>query len=237
MPIVVGRATVLSALSFHLSLDLLGEDRIMRSNLPDRKRATNSSATQPNTPQKTQKEDSISPLWGRRGFLRAAGGVAVAGLLAGCTNARSEGESGSSSTSGGNSATSNSGKGSVDAWLADTGNYDSVKDLRSRKSITIEVGAEGNNGAYAFEPAAIRISPGTTVVWKWVDGYHNVAEKDGEFTSGEPELNTTFEYMFETSGTVLYVCEPHESMGMKGAVIVAEEGTKLGNSPEGGENQ
>lgn len=208
----------------------------MRSNLGDRKRAPNGSAPQPKTPQ-AQDEDSISLLWGRRGFLRVTGGVAVAGLLGGCTSAKSEGDGEPSSTSEGDSGASNSGKGSVDAWLADTGNYDSVRDMTGKKSVTVEVGAEGNNGAYAFAPAAIKISPRATVVWKWVDGYHNVAEKDGEFTSGEPELNTTFEYTFETAGTVFYVCEPHESMGMKGAVIVADEGNESGNSSEDGKDQ
>ena len=156
---------MLSGLSFHLSLGILGEDRTMKSNLAYRKRASDASVIQSKANQ-AQNENSISPLWGRRGFLRAAGGVAVAGLLAGCTSAGSEGDGGATDASGGDSGTSNSGGGSVDAWLADTDKYDSVKDLTGKKSVTVEVGSEGNNGAYAFAPAAIKISPGTTVVWK-----------------------------------------------------------------------
>lgn len=227
---------MLLALSFHLSLDILREDQTMRSNLADQKRTSDASAQQSKVNQ-AQNDDSNSLRWGRRGFLRAAGGVAVAGLLAGCTSVGGAGDGEASDASGGDSGADKSGEGSVDAWLADTDNYDSVADMTGKKSVTVEVGAEGNNGAYAFAPAAIKISPGTTVVWKWVDGYHNVAEKDGGFTSGEPELNATFEYTFETAGTVLYLCEPHESMEMKGAVIVADQGDGSGSNSGNGENQ
>lgn len=141
--------------------------------------------------------------------------MAVAGLLAGCT----------SSGSGGNNRGDDGGDASrgesVDEWLADTDNYDSVEDMTDRNSVTVEVGAEGNNGANAFAPAAIEVSPGTTVTWKWVSGYHNVVDENGQFNSGEPEQNATFQHTFEMAGTILYYCEPHRSMGMKGAVIVA----------------
>lgn len=150
------------------------------------------------------------------------GGVAVAGLLAGCTSAGSEDNAGADdSGNGGNTGVDDAnGGGSVDDWLADTENYGSVEDMTGEDSVTVEVGAEGNSGSNAFAPAAIEVSPGTTVVWNWVNGYHNVVAENGLFESGEPEQNATFEHTFETTGTVLYSCEPHESMGMKGAVVV-----------------
>ena len=173
----------------------------------------------------TQNDDSDSLRYGRRGFLRAAGGVTVAGLLAGCTSGGSGGNAGADTGgdgSDGNSGTDgNSSGGSVEEWLADTSNYDSIEDMTGRNSVTVEVGAEGNNGANAFAPAAIRISPGTTVTWEWINGYHNVVDENGQFSSGEPEQGATFEHTFETAGTILYYCEPHRSMGMKGAIIVA----------------
>lgn len=138
-------------------------------------------------------------------------GVAVVGLVAGCT---SDGSGGS--TGGG------SGASSVGDWLSDTDNFESVEDMTGKNSITVEVGADGNNGSNAFTPAAIEISPGTTVSWKWVNGYHNVVDENGQFSSGEPEQNATFERTFEPSKTVLYYCEPHQSMGMKGAVVVSD---------------
>lgn len=172
-----------------------------------------------------QNDDSGSLRYGRRGFLRAAGGVAVAGLLAGCTSAGSGGNTGADTGgdgSGENSGTNDANEGgSIEEWLADTGNYDSVEDMTGKNSVTVEVGAEGNNGVNAFAPAAIEISPGTTVTWEWINGYHNVVDENGQFSSGEPEQNATFEHTFDTAGTILYYCEPHRSMGMKGAIIVA----------------
>src|SRR5699024_1910019 len=118
------------------------------------------------------------------GFLRAAGGVAVAGLLAGCTSSGSRGNAGADTGgdgSGGNSGTAgNSSGSSVEEWLADASNYDSAEDMTGKNSVTVEVGAEGNNGANAFAPAAIRISPGTTVTWEWINGYHNVVAKNNQ---------------------------------------------------------
>lgn len=211
----------------------------MTSNQVDQNRPSDSSTT-PSRADRTQSDNSEFVRYGRRAFLGTAGSVAVAGLLAGClgesggaagAGAGSDGSEGATGTNGG------SGGNSVDAWLADTDNYDSVEDMAGRKSVTVEVGAEGNKGAYAFAPAAIEVSPGTTVTWKWIDGYHNVVEKEGQFTSGEPELNATFEYTFETAGTVLYLCEPHESMGMKGTVIVTDQGDESGSNSGNGENQ
>lgn len=182
---------------------------------------------------RSQNDDLGSPQYGRRRFLRAAGGVAIAGLLAGCTNGGSGGNAGTdtgSDGSGENGETDDANNGgSIKGWLADTGNYDTVEDMTNKNSVTVAVGAEGNNGANAFAPAAIKVSSETTVTWKWVNGYHNVVAKNGQFTSGESEQNATFEHTFETAGTVLYYCEPHKSMGMKGAVIV-EKGGDSGSS-------
>jgi halocyanin-like protein len=147
---------------------------------------------------------------GRRTFLRGAGGIAIASVIAGCMT----GSSGSSSS--GNEPSS------VDDWLSETKNYDgTTKDRTGTKSVMVEVGPKGNE--YVFAPAAIKISPGTTVTWKWIgDGTHNVVASDEQFNSGSPESGATFEHTFETSGTFYYYCAPHKSMGMKGAVIVAD---------------
>lgn len=147
----------------------------------------------------------------RRDFLRAAGSLAAVGLLAGCAG---EGRDDDGADDSGDEGPS------VDEWLSGTDNYESVTDVTGEGTVTVEVGPSGNK--YVFEPAAIRISPGTTVTWTWSgNGYHNVVASGGEFDSGSPEQEATFRHTFESAGTTLYYCKPHESMGMKGAVVVA----------------
>jgi halocyanin-like protein len=86
---------------------------------------------------------------------------------------------------------------------------------------TVDVGA--GNGL-AFDPAALRVSTGTTVTWEWTGegGAHNVVAEDVDFESGNPvtEPDEPFEHTFESSGNYLYFCDPHKASGMKGAVIV-----------------
>lgn len=145
----------------------------------------------------------------RRTFLRAAGGIAIAGasVLAGCTSGGSEG----------------SGPKDIESWLSETDNFDSVKDETDTKSVTVEVGPKGNENTFA--PAAIKISRGTTVVWKWIGtGSHNVVARDEAFNSGSPESSGTFKHTFEKSGTYYYYCDPHKALGMKGAVEVTDSG-------------
>lgn len=162
-------------------------------------------------------------LMGRRTFLHGAGSIAIASVIAGCTTGGS-----SSSGNGGNGPTS------VDEWLSETENYDgTITDQTGTKSVTVEVGP--GQSELTFAPAAIEISPETTVTWKWIGGgSHNVVATDGQFDSGAPESSGSFEYSFETTGTFYYYCDPHRSMGMKGAVVVADTSTGSGTNNETG---
>nr|WP_238330743.1 hypothetical protein [Haloglomus irregulare] len=49
-------------------------------------------------------------------------------------------------------------------WFADTSNATEVVDRRGRDEVTVTVGADANDGAWGFGPAAVRVDPGTTVV-------------------------------------------------------------------------
>lgn len=109
----------------------------------------------------------------------------------------------------------------------ETPNYDgSAADLREQDEVTVEVGADSGNGPFAFEPAAITVSPGTTVTFDWVSDGHNLpveSQPDGASWDGyESFENSGFstEHTFETEGTYKYYCEPHLAMGMKGVVEV-----------------
>ena len=135
------------------------------------------------------------------------GCLAFVGLLAGCTDGGNGGNGGDDDPA------------SVEEWLADTDNFDGVVDETGTNAVTVEVGPDGNE--LAFEPAAIRVRPETTVTWKWIDGgSHDVVATDGLFDSGGPQKSGTFEYTFETVGTAYYYCTPHQSAGMKGTVVV-----------------
>jgi halocyanin-like protein len=126
---------------------------------------------------------------------------------------------------------------SVDDWLSDTGNYDGVVDKTGQSEVTIEVGAQANGGPYGFGPAAVRVDPGTKVVWKWVGGTHNVVAKGGSYESKmKGEKGYTFSQTFDSKGVSLYYCTPHKPMGMKGAVVVGDVdvGEGGGGSGSGG---
>ena len=113
-------------------------------------------------------------------------------------------------------------------WFSNVGNYDGTTvDRRGEDSIEIAVGAQGNGGGFAFDPPAVMVNPGTEVVWRWTGdgGTHNVvSEGDGPLDSGDAvdEAGKEYTYTFEETGTFKYYCVPHESLGMKGAVVVRE---------------
>ncbi|ELZ32532.1 halocyanin [Halogeometricum pallidum JCM 14848] len=174
----------------------------------------------------------------RRTVLRATA-AAVAGGAAGCTGGAPEatdrpeggsdetnggGDPSESGTTGADGPASDAGPSSnVREWMDDVSNFGGVADATGAERVTVDVGAEGNGGAYAFDPPAVRVSPGTTVVWKWTGrgGSHNVVAEGGSFESDlSAEEGYSFEHAFERSGAFEYVCEPHEAMGMKGVVVV-----------------
>ncbi len=112
-----------------------------------------------------------------------------------------------------------------DGWLDDVNNYDGTHDRRGQDEVRVTVGA-GDTGLL-FGPAAVLIDPGTTVVWEWsgAGGGHNVVEAGEELFGSETisDEGHTFEYTFADAAegdTFNYLCEPHEAVGMKGAIAV-----------------
>ena len=135
------------------------------------------------------------------------------------------GTSATATTDGGSGTTV--GTGAVEEYLAEATGYDgSIADETGSGSVEIAVGA-GENG-YAFDPAAVHVSPGTTITWAWTGegSAHNVVSKgDGPLDSGEPAMgeDVTYEATLDSPGVYRYYCNPHQSLGMKGAVAVANE--------------
>ncbi|MFB6156480.1 MAG: halocyanin domain-containing protein [Haloferacaceae archaeon] len=151
----------------------------------------------------------------RRGLLRA-GAAATAGSAALATTRRAAAQD------------------AFGGWLSNVSNYDGVVDRTGQSEVTITVGAKGNNGNFAFGPAAVRVDPGTTVVWEWngKGGQHNVVAKEGaDFESKlTGEAGFTFSRTLDAEGVVKYYCQPHEALGMKGVVVVGSGGGSSGGS-------
>jgi halocyanin-like protein len=127
-------------------------------------------------------------------------------------------------------------------WFSDVQTYEGTTvDERGSGEVTVEVGAEGNGGPYAYTPTAVRVDPGTTVVFEWVSDTHNVLIEEQPSGAGweghEPIENTgfTYEHTFETEGVYKYFCQPHRALGMKGAIVVGDVGGGGGGGGGGGE--
>lgn len=109
-------------------------------------------------------------------------------------------------------------------WFAGVSNYEATADRRGESAVTVRVDSEANMGAFGFDPAAVAVSPGTTVAWTTTGagGGHNVVSETGAFHSGALVRTTghTFTHRFVDPGTYRYVCEPHRKMGMRSAVVV-----------------
>jgi halocyanin-like protein len=118
-----------------------------------------------------------------------------------------------------------SGQSPLSDWFSNVSNYDGVVDRTGAAEVTVRVGVEANGGGFGFGPAAVRVDPGTTVVWEWTGkgGSHNVVADDGGFASElVAEAGHTYSRTVEETGVVRYVCEPHAGVGMKGAVVVGD---------------
>ena len=126
-----------------------------------------------------------------------------------------------------------------DGWMSDVGNYQSVFDRTGQSEVRVGVGTQGNGGAYAFDPPAIQVDPGTTVVWEWTGegGQHNVVAESGASFESDlvAEAGFTFEHTFEEEGITKYYCLPHRSLGMKGVVVVGDNVPTPAPTEGGGE--
>jgi len=120
-------------------------------------------------------------------------------------------------------AAAQSGRIDYGGWFEGVGNFDGTVDKRGQDEVTVAVGASGNGGPYAFDPPAVHVDPGTTVVWEWTgDGRHDVATDDAYASDLVGEEGATFSHTVESEGIQRYYCTPHQQMGMKGALVVGD---------------
>ncbi len=108
-------------------------------------------------------------------------------------------------------------------WFQNARNFEGTIDETDSDEVTVAV---GSGQGLSYDPAAVRITTGTTIVWEWtgVGGSHDVVEEDGEFESDTyVDEGETFSHTFDESGVYRYVCTPHQTQGMVGAVEVVDE--------------
>jgi halocyanin-like protein len=157
------------------------------------------------------------PETGRRQFLQRVGALAASStaVLAGCR--------GDPDDDGDDTYVPN--EPNYQGWFENVSNYRGTVEARGQSDYEIRVGVQGANGYYYYGPAAVAVSPSTTVTWVWTGrgGTHNCVSTSGAFTSGRlvDEAGHTFTHTFDNPGIYRYYCSPHQSLGMKGAVFVA----------------
>lgn len=91
-----------------------------------------------------------------------------------------------------------------------------------------------------FSPPVLRVQPGDTVRFLATDRGHNAQSIDGMTPDGaEPfrgRINEEIEVTLATEGTYGYVCQPHQTMGMIGFILVGDFTTNLAEIREAGAN-
>jgi halocyanin-like protein len=154
----------------------------------------------------------------RRGFLHAtAGGAGVIATTGSAAAAEAEGGEG-----GGGGGTAPD----LGGYLDPVTNFDSVVDRTGNDEVTVEVGVQQGGGPYGFGPAAVHVDNGATVRWEWIGegGDHNIVHTEGGFESELfSEAGVHYERTFEEDGVFNYFCRPHQSLNMKGSVVVGSD--------------
>ena len=75
---------------------------------------------------------------------------------------------------------------------------------------------------FAFAPATLTITAGTTVTWKNDDDSpHRIGDKNGTFKSAALDTDDTFSHTFTVPGGVRYICTIHPYMA--GTIIVKSD--------------
>ncbi len=92
--------------------------------------------------------------------------------------------------------------------------------------------------SFVFTPKDLTITAGDTVIWKNLDGSHNVDGQQTVFPLNAVSFGNsvgagwTYKFVFNTPGTYNYHCDPHALMGMTGMITVNSSVT-LAETPGG----
>jgi plastocyanin len=103
--------------------------------------------------------------------------------------------------------------------------------IRSAKA---QDGADVTIVDFAFQPASLEVSVGTTVTWTNSGASpHTVTADNGAFDSGRLPPGASFSQTFEAAGTVTYHCEIHSQMA--GTIVVTDASGAQAASNQGTE--
>jgi plastocyanin len=81
---------------------------------------------------------------------------------------------------------------------------------------------------FAFAPATLTVTVGTTVIWKNEDDSpHRIGDKNGTFKSAALDTDDTFSHTFVAPGEYPYICTIHPYMA--GKIIAKQAGKKSSN--------
>ena len=84
---------------------------------------------------------------------------------------------------------------------------------------------------FAFSPATVTVTAGSTVVWTNDDSIqHDITFNGGSIVSNVLNHNDTFSHTFPTAGTYHYICSIHPFM--HGTVIVTASGSQHANATQ-----
>jgi plastocyanin len=84
---------------------------------------------------------------------------------------------------------------------------------------------------FAFSPATITVTAGSTVVWTNADSIqHDITFDGGSIASNVLNHNDTFSHTFPTAGTYHYICSIHPFM--HGTVVVTGAGSQHANATQ-----
>jgi plastocyanin len=174
----------------------------------------------------------------RRRLLRW-GGLASLGALAGCSSTGDGGDGGGGDTpeETASPAPSSGGPPGADV-LGSEGSLESSATVRAAV-----LDSDQGAGKFVFTPAVVFVEQGATVTFEVEGAAHSMtAYAEGNdrpqrvptdapaWDSGLKEGGTTWERTFETEGVHNYFCQPHEGLGMVGAVVVGSVGDGPGTT-------
>jgi plastocyanin len=81
---------------------------------------------------------------------------------------------------------------------------------------------------FAFTPATLTVTAGTTVIWKNDDDSpHRIGDKNGTFKSAAMDTDDSFSHTFAAPGEYPYICTIHPYMA--GKIIVKPAGKMSSN--------